>query len=197
MYTCPNCSQQTDKIKLHRNTLQPISCLRCWRLKITSPEDWQRYREIREMRAMDRRQLEHNASIINQPIEPRLSKRKERSDKGTKRVQYRKKVRQIKEDHKRLENIQKDIEKFERVEIKSERRMSHGERKRAKRLQSIPSPRICPFCNKPKLLSKQWVIRKDFIGCKSCLWRLKLIPTMKENNGVSSINSGETLEKDL
>lgn len=137
-----------------------------------------------------------NEEIIDKP------KRKTRKDKGTKRRHYTMRQRQARSDNKRLNDIAKDVKKFEQMELSfDELKSSSGERKKAKRLQLIPNPRICPHCNKPKLLSKQWVITKEFIGCKSCLWNLKIIPKSKEtSNGVPSSNPNQTLgqvNKDL
>lgn len=136
-----------------------------------------------------------NLNSDNRPM------RKTRSDKGKKRSSYNATLRQSRKDINDLQATITDIAKFEKLEQKPDNEAkSRAERKRIKRLQSIPEPRICPHCLKPKLKSKQWVIRNDFIGCKSCFWELKLIPEKRlsikkdESNGVSSSDSGQTLE---
>ena len=133
------------------------------------------------------------------PVE-RKSKRKERSDKGKPRGEYSKTgLRGSRKEAKLLHDTLKDVAKFERKEAKADHSgesKSRAERKRLQRLKLIPNPRICPHCNKPKLLSKQWVILlnkglNSFIGCKSCLWRLKILNKgLKESEsyGVSSNN---------
>lgn len=138
-------------------------------------------------------------------IKERTSKRKPRSDKGKSRGSYTKSgIRGAKRDAKALENTLKDIERFERKEAKADHSgssKSRAEQRKEKRLQLIPNPRICPHCNKPKLLSKQWVITKSFVGCKGCHWRINILPNQQHCKetphgiiGVSSNNSNQTLE---
>lgn len=130
-------------------------------------------------------------------VKERTSNRKERSDKGKPRTKYNKVLRQARQDAKALEQTLAEVERFEkrqqRLDFSGESK-SRAERRRAKRLQQIPNPRICPHCLKLKLKTKQWVIKNDFIGCKSCLWRKKLIPAKDSANGVSSNDCNQALE---
>lgn len=138
-------------------------------------------------------------SNLNSDVGAEKKQRKERSDKGKPRTKYNKVLRQAKQDARALEQTLAEVEKFEkrqqRLDFSGESK-SRAERKRVKRLQQIPNPRICPHCNKPKLLSKQWVILlnkglNSFIGCKSCFWSKKILNKglkESENHGVSSNN---------
>ena len=44
------------------------------------------------------------------------------------------------------------------------------ERRLAARLRALPVDRKCQHCRQIKLKSRQWVIRDDFVGCRSCYW---------------------------
>lgn len=116
--------------------------------------------------------------------------RKPRADKGMSRKHYIKNRRLIKEQSKQLERRQKDIDRFEKLEVRKEKK-TRNDYNVAKRLQLLPSPRICSYCNKPKPKSKQWVIKDSYIGCKSCFWR-KIIKV--KSNGVLPSPNSEALE---
>lgn len=117
-------------------------------------------------------------------VKERKSNRKERSDKGKPRGTYSKtSVRSARKDARAIQNTLKDIKRFERIEARADHSgesRSRAERKRRKRLQLIPNPRICPHCLKVKLSTKQWVILTTFVGCKSCHWRINILPNRKE-----------------
>lgn len=136
--------------------------------------------------------------------------RKPRSDKGMKRETYRQNLRSIRAEGKALQRIVDDIEKFEKIQKRldfSGESKSRAERKREQRLQQLPTPRICPYCLKAKPKSKQWVIKLikgviknggsdnsdlNFVGCKSCLWKLFLMEKGAKD-GIVSIDCNQQL----
>jgi len=113
-------------------------------------------------------------------LEREPNPRKQRKDAGTKGIRkYKKRISVDQESARKLQDIVDEIEtqekKLRRADLKPKSRAEQKQLQRQRQLKSIVNL-TCPHCNKIKLLSKQWVVKDSFKGCKSCFWKLVIIP---------------------